>query len=143
MDLNRRWLPNESGIASEVLDGEAIMLNLSNGNYYSLNHVGGLVWEGIMRGASIAEIVAAVTRVYDVSPEVVERDLERLFTELEQEDLIRATDQPRSVQAPPSVTAESGYEPPALTVYRDMNDLLALDPPMPGLQDVPWKDDDG
>ena len=143
MDFNQRWLPNESGIASEVLDGEAIMLNLSNGNYYSLNHAGGLVWEEITRGASIAEVIAVVTRAYEVSPEVFERDLGRLFTELEHEGLVRPTNQPRSVQAQPSVAVKSIYEPPALTVYRDMNDLLALDPPMPGLQDIPWKDDDG
>jgi hypothetical protein len=38
-------------------------------------------------------------------------------------------------------TAEqkSAYEPPKLNAYRDMGDLLALDPPMPGLEDIPWE----
>ena len=27
-----------------------------------------------------------------------------------------------------------------MNIYRDMGDLLALDPPTPGLGDTPWKD---
>ena len=34
------------------------------------------------------------------------------------------------------------YEIPKLNIYRDMGDLLALDPPVPGLGDTPWKDPD-
>jgi hypothetical protein len=32
------------------------------------------------------------------------------------------------------------YELPKLNIYRDMGDLLALDPPVPGLGDTPWKE---
>jgi len=32
--------------------------------------------------------------------------------------------------------AKAAYAPPALNIYRDMQDLLALDPPMPGLRDI-------
>jgi hypothetical protein len=31
------------------------------------------------------------------------------------------------------------YEAPVLNIYRDMGDLLALDPPTPGLYDIAWK----
>ena len=37
-----------------------------------------------------------------------------------------------------SVTSKLPYESPSLNSYRDMSDLLALDPPMPGLQQIPW-----
>ena len=36
--------------------------------------------------------------------------------------------------------SELPYEAPTLNIYRDMGDLLALDPPMPGLADMAWKD---
>ena len=32
------------------------------------------------------------------------------------------------------------YESPLLNIYRDMGDLLALDPPMPGLAEMNWKE---
>jgi hypothetical protein len=31
------------------------------------------------------------------------------------------------------------YEPPVLERYADMEDLLALDPPMPGIANLPWQ----
>ena len=34
------------------------------------------------------------------------------------------------------------YTVPVLNSYKDMSELLALDPPMPGLEQVPWKDSD-
>jgi len=35
------------------------------------------------------------------------------------------------------------YESPMLTTYRDMADLLALDPPMPRLEDIVWEEPKG
>lgn len=35
------------------------------------------------------------------------------------------------------------YETPKLNIYRDMGDLLTLDPPIPGFAETPWKDPTG
>ena len=32
--------PNSDGVASKIVDGEAILINLSNGMYYSMDAVG-------------------------------------------------------------------------------------------------------
>jgi hypothetical protein len=37
----------------------------------------------------------------------------------------------------PSPTALP-YTTPELKTYRDMGDLLALDPPLPGMREIPW-----
>ena len=42
-------------------------------------------------------------------------------------------------EKPPPSQDRLVYEPPQLNIYRDMGDLLALDPPVPGLGD-PWMD---
>jgi hypothetical protein len=34
-------------IAHEIIDGEAIIVNLENGNYYSLNKTGAEIWNFI------------------------------------------------------------------------------------------------
>ncbi len=45
LTLNDRLRPREEEVASKVIDGEAIIINLANGVYYSMDKVGALVWE--------------------------------------------------------------------------------------------------
>lgn len=137
----QRLQPRSADIASKVMDGEAIIINLSNGVYYSLDKVGGFIWEQITATRSVAETVAAVSARYDVFHERARGDVERLIAELLREDVIEPFDGPStSMPGPPAAPATRlPYEPPTLNIYRDMGDLLALDPPTPGL-DSPWQD---
>jgi hypothetical protein len=138
--LDSRYGPNEAEVAAEVIDGEAILINLSSGVYYSLDKAGGLAWELIAAGHSLAEAAAAVAGRYAVPPAQAEADVLRLAEDLLREGLVR----PAPAAAPPASAASEvaeklPYESLALTIYRDMGDLLALDPPMPALDDIPWK----
>lgn len=142
LSLQARFRPNEKEVAAKVLDGEAIIINLSNGIYYSMDKVGGVLWAMIAEGHSLEEILAAIVARYDVSPEQARADLERLAAELLQENVVLASDHappPREIQGPGS-RQKLAYESPQLNIYRDMGDLLALDPPMPGLEEIPWKE---
>lgn len=139
-----RLSPNTEEVASKVMDGEAILINLSNGIYYSMDKVGGYVWEMIEGTHSLAEIVEAIVGRYDISPEKAQADVDRLAAELVQESLVKVSDgNASSSNAKESDTQEKlSYESPRLNIYRDMGQLLALDPPMPGLKDMTWKDPD-
>jgi len=129
-------------IAAKVIDGEAIIINLANGIYYSMDRVGGLVWETVQAGHTFDDITKAVRAYYAVSTEQAQRDVEQLVQELLQENLISFSD-----AAAADVTEkflgpreQLAYEVPKLNIYRDMGDLLALDPPTPGLSVNPWKE---
>jgi hypothetical protein len=65
-----------------------------------------------------------------------------LLKELVDEKLILAADGVAGGdrEQPGQVDTKQSYEPPQLNIYRDMGDLLALDPPTPGLEATPWKD---
>jgi hypothetical protein len=136
-----RLQPRRTDVAAKVMDGEAIIINMANGVYYSLDKAGGVVWEQIAATRTVSEIVSAVAARYDVSPERARGDVDRLLGELRQEALIEPFDgeAPASAAHMAIPTARLQYEPPALNIYRDMGDLLALDPPTPGL-DSPWQD---
>ncbi|MFB2919733.1 PqqD family peptide modification chaperone [Aerosakkonema sp. BLCC-F2] len=54
---------------SSDLAGEAVILNLKNGGYYSLNSVGLRIWELIAQPKTITEIRATIVAEYDVEPE--------------------------------------------------------------------------
>lgn len=142
LTLQNRFRLNEAEVTAQVLDGEAIMINLSTGVYCSMDKVGGFLWAMIMRGHSLEETVTAVIARYDVSTEQAEADITRVTEELVQENLVIAAD----YAPPPQVTEETQtqqslrYESPKLNIYRDMSDLLALDPPMPTFDAIPWKE---
>ena len=139
--LDDRLMPNALEVAAKVMDGEAILINLSNGMYYSMDGVGGLVWSLVEQGRSIGEIAAAVAEHYEVGEGEVRKDVARLAEELLVERLVLLDANAAASTQP--VAAAGGqrmaYTPPVLNAYRDMGDLLALDPPMPGLEDIPWK----
>ena len=140
--LSSRLRPNDAEVAAKVMDGEAIMINLSNGMYYSMELVGGHVWEQIDAGRSLEEIVQSIVSTYDVSWDQAAADLDSLVTDLLAESLVfeQAGPTEASIPVPPASAGKQPYEPPLLNKFSDMGDLLALDPPMPGMQDIPWKE---
>ena len=132
-------------IAAKVIDDEAIIINLANGVYYSMDNAAGLVWQMLERGHSLKEVIASVIARYEIPAKQACADVTRLVEELVQEKVVVVS----SRVAPPEVKNGNGvervsrlpYETPKLNIYRDMGDLLALDPPTPEL-DTPWKDPD-
>ncbi len=141
LGLQTRLRPNSDEVAAKVMEGEAIMINLANGIYYSMDGVGGLMWEMVEGGHSVEEIVGRVLARYQVSTEQARADVERLTKELVQEQLVLVTDEASSngKEAPPGLESKMTYESPTLNIYRDMGDLLALDPPMPEFANTPWQ----
>lgn len=121
-------------IASKTLDGETIIINLVNGVYYSLPGVGSEAWELITSGRSLAEIAAILSARYGTPSDMVAADLARLAEQLVTENLVDlASGGDTAGELPPPSSAERAYQAPALQAYRDMADLLALDPPTPGI----------
>src|SRR5574338_684104 len=137
-ELHDAYLPNREDVAAKVIDGELIIIRLSDGTYYSMDNVGACVWELIEAGRPLREVVEDVSARYAAPLERVEADVETLVRELFAEGLIvgapdGASPAPRA--AAPR-TASLGYEAPRMNVYRDMGNLLALDPPTPGIDDL-------
>src|SRR5436190_1404477 len=144
-NLQDRLQPRENEVAAKVMDGEAIIINLANGIYYSIDKAGGLVWEMIEGNYSLEEMIATVVARYEVLKPKAEADIHQLIDELDREHLIMLSNNgarsANKVESPQP--AKLPYETPMLQIYRDMGDLLALDPPIPGLAETPWKDASG
>lgn len=136
-----RLTPNRDEVAAKVIDGEAIMMNLVNASYYSMDGAGADVWELIEQGRSLEEVIDWVTSSFDVEEETARSDVEALYAELLEEGLV-LIGRSDSVSEPTDMVPSDPrpYETPTLVKYTDMADLLALDPPMPGLTENPWVD---
>lgn len=142
LSLTQPVKPNSEEVAAKVMDGEAILINLSNGIYYSMDKVGAVLWELVERNHSPEEMVAFIISRYEVETEQAQADVGRLLKELVEEKLILEADgvADGDREYPREVDAKEPYEQPQLNIYRDMGDLLALDPPTPGLEVTPWKE---
>lgn len=71
-----------------VLEGEAVLLNLDNGVYYTLNRVGTVIWECFTGHQSFRHILASMCERFEVTQDQARDDLEALVTRLQQEGLI-------------------------------------------------------
>jgi hypothetical protein len=142
LSLQARYRPRDEEVASKVIDGEAIIINLANGVYYSMDKVGALIWDLLQAGCTLEEMILAVTDQYDVSREDAESNVRELVQELVQENLVVSTENgiPLPTADQLDHKEKAAYETPKLNIYRDMGDLLALDPPVPGLGDTPLKE---
>jgi coenzyme PQQ synthesis protein D (PqqD) len=72
-------------VTSTVLDDEAVLLNLANGVYYSLNPVGTAIWEQLTGSHTLAEILGTVCRQFEVTEEAARQDLVALVSKLRDE----------------------------------------------------------
>jgi hypothetical protein len=134
LSINSFIAANEQQVAAKVMDGEAVIINLSTGIYYSLGNTSGFIWSLIEKRPCIQDIVRCVVEHYDVSEVEAERDVLRLSRDLCNEGLAVAS---AVGPAGSTLVAPAGqrlsYETPAIEKYTDMAEMFALDPPLPGL----------
>jgi hypothetical protein len=76
------------GVVTRELDGEVVLLDLSNEEYYSLNDVGSRVWELMDGERTVTVIVDAVVAEYEVERAEVEADVLALLGALADEGLV-------------------------------------------------------
>ena len=76
-------------ILHSKLDDEIAILNLRNGEYYSLNDTGALIWSMICTGDSFDEILNSLTSEYDNENNEIKSDLFDLIDELKSNGLVQ------------------------------------------------------
>ncbi|MFC1852050.1 PqqD family protein [candidate division CSSED10-310 bacterium] len=124
---------NAPQIVHEVIDGEAIIINLESGNYYSLQHSGSTIWHLIGQGWSTRRIITELSRLYRGTSEDMEQGITELIEELQQENLIIPCDDHAVYpeQRNNEIISDSekkDFTKPVLESFSDMQDILLLDP---------------
>jgi len=83
-------IARSEGVLSRVLDGEAVLLDTDGGAYFGLNAVGTRVWELIgAAGTTEADLLTTLLTEFDVSREVLAKDLTDLLAGLQKRGLIK------------------------------------------------------
>ena len=76
---------------STDLGGEAVILTLDSGRYFSLNDVGSRVWDLIQEPMSVSDICDAILEEYEVDPTRCMRDIFAILESLASEGLVEVT----------------------------------------------------
>ncbi len=134
------FVVNSPKVVYEMFEDEIVVVNLDNGNYYSIEGTGAEVWDDIVRGEPADQIAPAMAQRYadeNATQQSVAQAVAQFLDELQREGLIVAISQPKSgaapqlPQTPVGSTPEGAatrFTPPVLVRYTDMQDLLLLDP---------------
>ena len=131
MTASQHFCLNQPAVISEVIDGEAIIVNLDSGAYYSLRDSGCAIWELLLQQMTTPDVVQALTARYADESTTMQVGVETLLAELLNEQLLVPAHGAAPL-APPPTQGSNGHRPsfppPVLEKFTDMADLLLLDP---------------
>ena len=72
----------------QMLEGEAVLLNLNTESYFGLDEVGARMWTLLTESDSIQTAYEVLVEEYDVTPEQLRADLTDLIDRLVEQGLI-------------------------------------------------------
>jgi methyltransferase-like protein len=79
-------------VAWQIVDGEAIVVDLASGNTIGLNPVATFLWSHIDGTQDDTALVTAVVTEFEVSPALAERDTREFLDEMKRRTLIVDTE---------------------------------------------------
>jgi hypothetical protein len=123
-----------SRVAADTVEGEAVIVNLDTGAYYTTEGAGCDAWELLASGRTLDEVVASLRTRYDADEGVLDDYVRNLATSFLAQGLmhVRGSDEPPSsddgTDEPPAADPLPPFEPADFVSYHDMKGLLLLDP---------------
>ena len=112
---------NAPDVVSETFDGQAVILNLATGHYYSLGGIAGPLWNLLIGRHSTDAILASVAAQ---QPHLVQQ-ASAFVAQLLSFGLIQESQQPSSQAA---IDVSWTNAPPTIEAFEDLAELIAADP---------------
>jgi hypothetical protein len=77
-------------VVHRVIEAEAVLLDLASGRYFGLNATGAALWEALGDdGATVGDVERMMGDRFEVTAEVLHRDLQDVLVALDAAKLIR------------------------------------------------------
>lgn len=87
--LTNKYTVDKNKVAYKIIDNEIIILNLDNGNYYSLNDSAAVIWKSIASGNSLGKTVSLMNKLFLTKEQLLASDTLSLAKKLEKLGLIK------------------------------------------------------
>lgn len=126
-----------SRVAADTVEGEAVIVNLDTGAYYTTEGAGCAAWQLLASGRTFGEVVALLENRYVDDDGAIDGYLKALVTTflaeglmlvLDPDDPGAAGDSIDGADELPRIDTRPRFEPADLVSYHDMKGLLLLDP---------------
>ncbi len=89
MDLTQRYKINKDRITYRTIDSEVVILNLENGNYYTINESAAVIWGALNNNKDLSETLELVKKEYFQNNEdEIQKDIKGFVNYLEKEKII-------------------------------------------------------
>ena len=124
------WSVDRQNVLSEILDGEAVIIDLATGRYHAAAGVGATVWAGIVSGDTIDAIMSEVERSYTGVPADAADAVRSFIDSLVATGLCRSSDgaAPAGDRMPAPEGGPWPWAAPVLETHDDLADLMLIDP---------------
>lgn len=124
------WALKDSGVIHQEFDGEAVVIDLASGSYFSLAGSGRDLWRQLAEGGATAEALAAtLVAGHDVDAAQAAADTATFLADLAREGLIVPCQIAAVREARAAMPAtRTAYVTPRVQAFHDLQDLFLLDP---------------
>lgn len=130
MTYDQHFRTDTTEVSFERFEDETVAVHFETGNYYSLNRSADVVWDLIIKGLSLNEVMSAMQLFFSDYSNAFEKDIEEFVQILLKEKLIVHMEE--GIAASDWIPSNGGplipYEKPKIETFSDMKDLLLLDP---------------
>jgi hypothetical protein len=87
---NSGFIPLGHIVATQLGDGDGVLVDLNTKQYYQLNETAMLIWRALENDHTFEQIVAEIMSVYTVDNEHAATSARRLLKEFQERKLVRA-----------------------------------------------------
>ncbi len=129
--MARHYEVDLSVVASDVIDGEAIILHHITGDYFSAEGTGAAIWQWIAESRSHDQMLRALEAGFPGAGTNVGPAPDAFLADLMRHELIREAGSINGAPPAPLSTANlpgGEFLAPVLHVYSDMRGVLLVDP---------------
>jgi len=76
-----------------TIDGETVMMSISNGMYYGMDTIGSRIWELIAQPRKVMDLCHMLQDEFDVEQEPCLRDVLEFLNDLADENIVKVVDE--------------------------------------------------
>lgn len=110
----------------DTIEGEVVMVNLDTGCYFTMNDAGAALWAQLKNAVSVEILKSAFAQALGASEAEAGAQIDAFLAQLREEGLLREAAEGSA--KPLKMDKIKKPEAPKLEVFKDMQDLLLLDP---------------
>ena len=139
--MPNHYRTNRPRFVDETVEGEALVMDMVKGNYYSCVGPSAFVWKALTTGWSTDDVAQMVGERYGIGGGEATRDVDRFVESLLHEEMLVAVEGPGDLTADraalDAAVPVGEYSELVLERFTDLADLILLDP-VHDVSEVGW-----